>query len=184
MGYKYDENEILTAAVEAVLEDGLSALTFGRLATRLGIADRSIVYYFPTKNDLVTRTLFAVGQQLQAVLARGFGDDPLPVPELIRRAWPALSSPEADPVFAVFFELVGLGAASIPPYDTLASSIMEAWIDWLVPRIEAPNKKAARKQAYATVATLDGLLLLRHTCGAKAADAAARGLGIVGPTKR
>ena len=49
MGYKYDRNEILAAAVEAVADDGLSQLTFGRLAKRIGINDRSIVYYFPTK---------------------------------------------------------------------------------------------------------------------------------------
>ena len=33
--------------------DGLSNLTFGRLAKRLGMADRTIVYYFPTKADLI-----------------------------------------------------------------------------------------------------------------------------------
>ncbi len=54
---------------------------------------------------------------------------------------------------------------------------MEAWIDWLI-RIVAPGRKAAQQQAYTTVATLDGLLLLRHTCSANAANAAARGLGI------
>ena len=177
MGYKYDENEILSAAVDAVMEEGLSVLTFGRLAKRLGIADRSIVYYFPTKADLVTRTTHAVGLRLQTALARAFGDTPLTADELMRRAWPELSSPGVDPLFAVFFELVGLGAASIPPYDELAPALMEAWIDWLVPRIDATGD-AARQVAYATVATLDGLLLLRHTCGPDAADAAARHLGI------
>ncbi|MEZ5245227.1 MAG: TetR/AcrR family transcriptional regulator [Acidimicrobiales bacterium] len=177
MGYKYDEDEILDAAVDAVLEEGLSALTFGRLAKRLGIADRSIVYYFPTKAELVTRTTSAVGSQLQAALARAFGDAPLPGDELMRRAWPVLSSPDVDPLFAVFFELVGLGAASIPPYDALAPALMEAWIQWLVPRIDAPEE-VAWQVASATVATLDGLLLLRHTCGPDAADAAARHFGI------
>ena len=61
MGYKYNETEILDAAVQAALEDGLSRLTFGRLAKRLGIADRSIVYYFPTKADLLTQTIARIG---------------------------------------------------------------------------------------------------------------------------
>lgn len=178
MGYKYDEDDILAAAVEAVLDDGLTALTFGRLAKRLGIADRSIVYYFPTKTDLITRTTFALGANLQALLAEAFGEEPLSGHELMCRAWPTLASAEADPVFAVFFELVGLGAASIPPFDTLAPAIMEAWIDWLVHRINAIDETTARQVAYATVATLDGLLLLRHTCGPDAAEAAARSLDL------
>ena len=178
MGYKYNEDDILNEAIEAVLEDGISALTYGRVAKRLGIADRSIVYYFPTKTDLVTRTIFAVGLRLQAILAEAFGDDRLSGDELIRRAWPPLSSPEADPVFAVFFELAGRGAASIPPYDTLAQAVIETWVDWLIPRIDATDQASARQVAYATVATIDGLLLLRQISGPDAADAAARSLGI------
>ena len=60
MGYKYDADELLAAAAEFVLDEGLSALTYGRLAQRLGIPDRSIVYYFPTKVDLVTRTVLTL----------------------------------------------------------------------------------------------------------------------------
>lgn len=178
MGYKYNEDDILAAAVESALEDGLSALTFGRLGKRLGVADRSIVYYFPTKHDLVTRTTVAVGLQLQEVLAEAFGDDPLSFGELVRRAWPVLSAHDADAVFAVFFELVGLGAAGIPPYDTLARVIVEAWVDWLAPRVEAADETAARETAYATVATIDGLLLLQRTCGPGAARAAMQSLGL------
>ena len=42
--------------IDAVLDEGLSRLTFGRLAKRIGINDRSIVYYFPTKADLIAET--------------------------------------------------------------------------------------------------------------------------------
>lgn len=177
MGYKHDENEMLAVAVELVLEEGLSNLTFGRLARRVGVADRSIVYYFPTKADLITRTVHALGGRLQSVLAEAFGSDPVPGEEVARRAWPVLASPEADPVFRVFFELVGLGAAGIAPFDELAPALMESWIDWVVPRVSAGNGDA-RAAAYAAVAILDGLLLLRATCGAEPARAAAVAMGL------
>lgn len=177
MGYKYDEGEILAAAVEAVLDEGLSKLNYGRLAARLGIADRSIVYYFPTKADLVTRTVFALGGRFQALLEDAFGVERLQKDELLRRAWPVLTTPYADRVFAVFFELVGLSAAKISPFDALAPTVMEAWIGWLVPRIDAPES-VARAQAYSIVAMLDGLLILRLTAGAEAADGAAQALGV------
>jgi AcrR family transcriptional regulator len=177
MGYKYDEIDMLSAAVEAVLEDGLSALTFGRLARRLDIADRSIVYYFPTKSDLVSRTVIELGVRLQSLLGEAFGDQRLTADQLLRRAWPILASETADPVFAVFFELVGLAAASVEPYDSLAPALMNSWVEWLTDRIDAPTR-ARPSIAYATIATLDGLLLLRHTCGPDAANLAAANLGI------
>lgn len=143
-----------------------------------GIADRSIVYYFPTKAELLTRTTFAVGEQLQELLDDAFGSKPLPGHQLLQRAWPTLARPGADAVFAVFFELVGLGAARIEPFDALAPAVMNAWIDWIIPRIDAPDEATARTVALGTLATLDGLLLLRQTLGPEAAEEAAAGLGL------
>ena len=51
-------------------------------------------------------------------------------------------------------------------------------MDWIEPRIDAPTGKLRHQQALATVAMLDGLLMLRRISGARAANAAARELGI------
>nr|NIR60097.1 helix-turn-helix transcriptional regulator [Gammaproteobacteria bacterium] len=57
IGHKHDKQEILEGALAAALEEGLSRLSFGRLAKRLGIHDRIVVYYFPTKHELVSAVL-------------------------------------------------------------------------------------------------------------------------------
>ena len=178
MGYKYDEDEILRAAVELVHASGLSGLTFGALARRIGIADRSIVYYFPTKVDLVTRTVGAIAGELQSALGDAVGDEVVDRDELVRRAWPVLASPTFDPVFAVYFELVGLGAAGIEPYDELAPAVVGGWLEWLTPRVRAAGAGGRRADVEAAVAVLDGLLLLRQVAGPRAANRAARALGI------
>jgi AcrR family transcriptional regulator len=183
MGYKYDQKDMLAASVDAVLEEGLSALTFGRLAQRIGVADRSVVYYFPSKSDLVSRTVIELGMRLQSILGEAFGDQQMTSDELLLRAWPVLTSDAADPYFAVFFELVGLAAASVAPYDSLAVVLMNSWAEWLVDRVDAPPR-ARKSIAYATIATLDGLLLLRHTCGPDVADLAATNLGITTPKRK
>ena len=69
MGYKHTKTEILDGAVAEAFDDGLSRLTFGRLARRLGISDRVVVYYFPTKNDLISEVILALGTRLQQTLA-------------------------------------------------------------------------------------------------------------------
>ena len=176
MGYKYDERELLDHAVADVLEHGIAQLTFGRLAKRIGINDRSIVYYFPTKEVLVTRVLGVIGEQLQPLLAEAFGAEPLPADELSRRAWRVMSTPKSDPVFAVFFEVVGLAAASAQPFDAVATQMLDGWIAWVEQCLDVP-KPERRAAATAVVATIDGLLMIRQLLGARAANQAAAHLG-------
>ncbi len=177
MGHKHTKEEILAGALAAALDDGLSQLTFGRLAKRLGISDRIVVYYFPTKNDLVAETILSMGTELQRALAGAFTEPASDHRVLVRAAWPVLATAEADPVFALFFEAMGLAAAGREPYDTLVPQLVEAWIEWAAAFIEgSPSER--RAEAEAAIATIDGLLLLRHLAGGDAADHAAARLGM------
>jgi len=88
MGHKHTKAEILEGALAAAFDDGLSQLTFGRLAKRLGISDRIVVYYFPTKDDLIGEVLAAMGAELQATLAPTFSTPAADHLDLLRTAWP------------------------------------------------------------------------------------------------
>ena len=174
---KHSRDEILAAAVETAFDGGLSQLSFGRVARRLGIADRTVVYYFPSIGDLIGNVVVMLGAQLQASLEPAFeggADDPI---ELVRRAWPALATPEVDPTFALFFEANGLAAAGRPPFDELVPQLVEGWIEWTTGYLTSPDD-TRRDDAEAGIALLDGLLLLRQLAGPEAAERAARRLGV------
>lgn len=178
MGYRHTRDEILDAAVAIARESGVASVTFGTVARRLGVADRTVVYYFPSKPVLVTAVVGQMGADLQALLLRAFGEAPLRRKELLARAWPVLASREADPAFHAFFELVGLAAAGTEPYASLAPAIMAGWVDWLAPRVDAATPGEQRTEALAVMALIDGLLLLRATAGPRAAARAARAWGV------
>lgn len=180
MGYRHTRDEILDGALAVAFEDGLSQVTYGRVAKRLGISDRVVVYYFASKDDLVGEVLLAVGTRLQQTLEPAFSSPAGDHLELLRAAWPIVARPGADGIFALFFEANGLAAAGREPYRTLVSQLVEIWISWTA-GFFAGTPAQRRAEAETAVALLDGLLLLRQLAGPAAANRVARRIGIAGP---
>lgn len=163
---------MLEAATAVAQEFGLSGLTFAKVAEYLGTSDRMVVYYFPTKAELISAAVTRMGADLQAVLAEAFGSDRRHVDDLVATAWPVLATPAADRVFAVFFEAVGLASGGKEPYVDLANGLFAAWAHWLESRVVGSSASVRQRRALAVMATVDGLLLLRRVLGPEAAQAA------------
>lgn len=165
------------AVAEVVLRDGLAKLTFQRVAEELGTSDRMVVYYFPTKEDLVMAAVTSLSARMQLLLGQAFGNEPQAPDVLLRMAWPVFKKKNADRIFQVFLELVGYSAAKMEPYRSIVRAILEEWVKWLSERVDAKSSQERRRQALGIVARVDGLLLLRHGMGTAAADDAAHALG-------
>jgi hypothetical protein len=179
MGYRHSADEILREAAAVGFEHGLTGITFARVAERLGISDRMVVYYFPTKNDLITAVVGHLGRELQVLLEGAFGSEPLDPHELMRRAWPVLSSSAADPIFRLFLELIGMAGTRREPYGQLAPMLLEQWVSWLESRVAGHTAAQRRRAATAVIAQVDGLLMVRSLLGPAAARGAAAELGLL-----
>ena len=177
MGHRHTREEILAGALATAFEVGLSQLTYGRVAKHLGISDRIVVYYFPSKDDLVSEVLVSMGGQLQQTFAPAFATPRADHLALVRAAWPLLARPAADPIFALFFEANGLAAAGRDPFRTVVPQLVETWIAWAA-GLTKGTARQRRIEAETAIAVIDGLLLLRQLGGPEAADRAARRLGV------
>ncbi len=176
MGYRHTKEEILDGGLAVAFDDGLSQLTYGRVARKLGISDRVVVYYFPSKEDLVGEVLVGVGMQLQQALEPAFRSPAKDHLQLVKAAWPVMARAEADAVFSLFLEAIGLAASGREPFHTLVPQLVEAWITWAADYIHGTPAQR-RAEAETAIALLDGLLLLRQMAGSAAADRAARRIG-------
>jgi AcrR family transcriptional regulator len=183
MGPKHTREQMLAGAVDVAFDEGLSHLTFGRVAARTGVSDRTVVYYLPTKDDLITQVLLEVGTRLQVVLAAAFTGPATDHLELARQAWPVLSRDEFDPVFALYFEAIGFAAAGREPYRTLVAQLVDGWATWLTGFLTG-TPTARRTEAESAITLIDGLLLLRQISGPSSSARVARRLGVTGPGRR
>ena len=96
----------------------------------------------------------------------------------MNRAWTVLTTPTADRVVALYFEIIGMASAGQAPYDSLAPALVDGWVQWLAPRTRGSTSDVRHRRALATVAQVDGRLLARHVLGGAAAEVAAREAGI------
>lgn len=177
MGYRHDRDEILDAATVVLAESGMSGLTFRAVGDRLGIPDRTVVYYVPSKEALVLAVVERAMYRLRTLLAEALdgltGDEAV----VAGRAWQALRSPAGDAAFRLALEVVGASARGREPYRVATTGLVAMWTDFVAERLSG-NPSDRQDRAAGVVAQLEGLALIRAIAGDEAADAAARGLGL------
>jgi AcrR family transcriptional regulator len=169
----HSREQILQAAVEVVREVGLAEVTFRRVGKHMGIADRTVVYYFPTKVELILAVLDVVAEKVGGAMSAMLDERDLTVTQAMAGIWRSLANDELNPYFGIYIELVGLAVARKSPYDELPPRIYQYWIDWLEPRMAGPADQR-RAAAIAAFAQADGLLLAHHQGHPEAAELGAQ----------
>lgn len=177
MGSKHSREDMVAAVAAVAIRDGIAKLTYRSVAEELGTSDRMVVYYFPTKEDLVMAAVMSLSVQMRTLLEQAFGNERRLPDELLVMAWPVFKKRNADRVFQLFLELVGMSAAKAEPYGEISRMILDGWADWLAERIDAATPQERRRLALGIMARVDGLLLLRHVLSPTASDDAAIALG-------
>ncbi|GAB2687489.1 TetR/AcrR family transcriptional regulator [Nocardia thraciensis] len=165
--FQHRRPELLAAATEYVLDNGVRELSLRPVARALGVSHATLIRHFATKDALVTEVLERIradfeqhllGAELQAV------ESPA---ELLRATWRHLCRPREQRQFLVLFELVAT-AARTP--DHVGSRLVVDWLTVIereLARFDWPTETRSRTATF-ILAQVRGLQLDLITTGDRA----------------
>jgi len=148
----------LLAAVAAYLElHGLAGLSLRPLAAAVGVSPRTLLYHFESKERLLAEALNAAPSLDEA--RREFAESSRALFDRLRRLWKRTAEPSARPYLTLFFEVYAAALREPERYSTFLGTVVEQWLDLLVPLLQAEGLAAPAARATATE-----LLALHHGC--------------------
>jgi AcrR family transcriptional regulator len=167
-------DRLLAAAVDHVLEHGLSDLSLRELAAAIGTSHRMLLYHFGSKEALVVAVIRTV-EQAQRDAFTDLDTAGLAPAEAMRAMWSRFTDPALGPHERLFFEIYGQALQGRPGAVELLDGIVDAWVAPAVAYSVAhgadPGHAAADARLH--VAVIRGLLLDWLATGDRAAVDAA-----------
>lgn len=117
--------ELLEAATDYVLTNGLIGLTLRPLAAAIGTSDRMLIYHFGSHDALVTAVVAHASDRSTALVSD------LPVAPTVRsavsRLWRAYSDPVLGRCLDVYVQAAATGLIGREPHLTVARESNERW---------------------------------------------------------
>jgi AcrR family transcriptional regulator len=169
---------LLTALVDYILEHGMADLSLRPAAAAIGTSPRMLLYYFKSKEELLTAAIAQAREREIEMFAREVQKWGEASPaRIFRRVWSWYSAERRAPYQRFFFEVYGLALQSPAKFPeflrTVGSDFLSFTEEGLVAR--GFGRREARALATLSMASIRGLLMDLMTTGDRArVDAAAR----------
>jgi AcrR family transcriptional regulator len=168
-----ERERLLRLAADYVLDHGVSELSLRRLGQAIGTNNRMLLYYFGSKEKLISAALGAASHRFPAV-DRAFvalAEAGRPLAERITAAWEAMAQPANLPFHRLFFEVLGLAAYQRGQFDTFLRAVGTQWREQTAAtlRRDGVPEPVAGELAQELIALWRGLQLDLITTGDRAA---------------
>jgi AcrR family transcriptional regulator len=156
--------ELRKAIVSYLVKHGLAELSLRPLAKAVGTSPRSLLYYFGSKEKMVTEVLAEVRQRQRASYARiqagSFAEE-------YKAIWKRMSARDSSENFRLFFEAYGIALRRPRLYRSFLHSTIEDWLELLTGELrrEGQSREEARALATVILAGLRGFMLDYCTTG-------------------
>jgi AcrR family transcriptional regulator len=153
--------ELLERIVDYVYERGVSQLSLRPLAEAVGCSPRLLLYFFSSKEELVTQVLAAAGARQRALIGRFQIEHAATPAQACGEIWKAVSEPNSEPVFRLFFEVYGVALQDRGRYALFLQRVVDEWLAFIADPMIAAGREPAEARAHATIvlAAFRGFLL-------------------------
>ncbi len=143
--------ELLERIVDYVYAHGVSQLSLRPLGQAVGCSPRLLLYFFSSKEELITEVLAAAGARQRVLVDRLRIEHAATPGEICREIWKAISDPKSEPVFRLFFEIYGLALQDRKRYASFLKRVVTDWLLFIAQPLLRAGAPQAEAQAYATV---------------------------------
>jgi AcrR family transcriptional regulator len=145
--------QLLEAMLQYLLAHGLSDLSLRPLARAVGSSPRVLLYYFGSKERLVAQVLREFRRRQQTLLDRT--PETASFEDSCREIWRAMSSPESESLFRLFFEACGLALRRPRQFEEFRLTAVEDWLAYVADPLCQDGCGREQSRAFATL-VLDG----------------------------
>ena len=122
--HQHRRPELLDAAVEYVLQHGMSDLSLRPMADALGVSHSTLLRHFGTKEALVTEVIARIRSDIFNRPRASVDDVTAPLGQVLRATWRRLCEPAERRQFVLLFEVVAIQARNPDRFDSLAQELV------------------------------------------------------------
>jgi AcrR family transcriptional regulator len=152
---------LLEAAIDYVVDHGMTDLSLRRLAAELGTSHRMLIHHFGSREGLWVAIVREVERRQLDMLGDVMPDPTLGYADAMRAWWRHISDPSLWPNERLFFEVYGQALQGRPHAAELLDGIVDNWLGPATEMGEAMGLSHATAEAAARlgIAVTRGLLL-------------------------
>ncbi|MFQ1002648.1 TetR/AcrR family transcriptional regulator [Modestobacter sp. SSW1-42] len=158
--FEHRRPELLAAAVEYVLDHGITELSLRPMAKALGVTHGTLLRHFGTKEELVVEVVTTIRGALLDDLVRSAAERAPDSPaDAMRAAWRQLCRPAERRQFVLLFELVALEVREPGRLGSLATLLVTDFLGPIQAALETHgmSRRDARRTATGFLAQVRGL---------------------------
>lgn len=151
--------QLLEAAVEYLLANGLTGLSLRPLAAAAGTQARLLIYHFGSRAELVSAALAVVLRRVQEAFLAMHSEATLE--GTLRGFWNWATDAPNEPYLRLFLEVHALALHDPDGYGESLRGSLESWRSLIADRLGKRGTTPKRRAERATliIAAVDGLLL-------------------------
>jgi AcrR family transcriptional regulator len=153
-------SQLLGRVADYILSNGLADLSLRPLAAALKTSPRMLLYFFGSKEQLISEALTQLRSRQQLEFARAILA-PTGRRRRLSEAWEIWSSPEGEHSLWLFFEIYSLALRDRKRFPGMLERLVKDWLPFFEHGFAAAGVAAERVQPLATLslAAVRGLLL-------------------------